>query len=174
MEEKNVSWRRSVGFITRIRLSPRDVMSCIDAVNTVGVDMQGMSLSATVKRGISIALATLRAEKVLPERDGFEYSQMIAPYTNITKVEKIAVGHRLVMQEQREEAMDVPPAAIHSRTRPTTSRTELTKEEVEKATRRRRLFPRLQELQFRAEHDKENFSKKDQVELKRLEGEILK
>ena len=167
--EKDVSWHRSVGFVTKIRLSPRDVMSCIDAVNAVGGGMQGMSLSATVKRGISIALATLRAEKVLPERDGFEYSQMIAPYTGISKVDKIAVGHRLVMQEQREEAMDVPPAAIHSRTS-----TEPTPAELEKATRRRRIFPRLQELQFRAEHDKENFSKKDQVELKRLEGEILK
>ena len=167
-EQKDVSWSRSIGFVTKIRLSPRDVMSCIDAVRAVGMDMQGMSLSATVKKGITIALSTLRAEKVLPEHDGFEYSQMIAPYTGISKVDKIAVGHRLVVQEQVDEANDVQPAALSTR-----RRIEPTQEDIAKGVRRRRLLPRIQELQFREQSDKENFTKKEREELRRLEEEIL-
>ena len=167
-EEKDVSWRRSVGFVAKIRLSPRDVMSCIDCVNAVHAEMQGMSLSATIKRGIAIALETLRASKVLPERDGFEYNDMIETYSGISKVEKIAAGHKMVMQDQRNEQMDVRTSAIMRE-----SRYEPTKEEIIRGNKRKRLDRQRTELLFKKKADPDNWTRAEQKRLEGIEEEIV-
>lgn len=168
---KDNAYKRSVGPVVRVRMNPRDVMSCIDCANAAGIDLPyGMSMAAVIKKGISIALATLRAEKVIPEHDGFEYSQMIQPFAGASKTEislKVKNSQQIVIQEQREEAMDVQPAAL-----PSARRTTPSEEDIAKGVRRRRLFPRMQELQFREKNDKENFSKRDKEELRKIEEEI--
>jgi len=137
-------------------------MSCIDAVNAVNAGMQGMSLSSVISRGIAITLHTLRSEKILPDRDGFEYNDMIAPYTNLTRVEKIKTGHEIVMQRQRDEATDAPQPHLH--------RAEPKLSDAEKR-QRTRMFNRIRELEMRKEADPLNWKPEHEREYSKLRKE---
>ena len=159
---------KSVGFTTKIRVNPRDVMSCIDCVNAVGLKMEGMSLSMTVSRGIAIALHTLRSNSVIPMRDGFEYSAMIAPYKSLRRVDKIAAGHSMVIQVQQDEVMDIPPPAL---TPP--KRYEPTPADIAKGHARARILRRVQEMQFKKSADPLNWKRKDQAALEQAEKELV-
>lgn len=147
----------------KVRMNPQEVMSCIDCVNAVGADMEGMSLSAVVKRGISIALQTLRSSEVIPTRDGFEYEQMIAPYEGLTRVQKIKVGHKLVMEDQQRQAMDIPPPSLHTKVDPRVA--SITPQEA-------RLTRRRGELLLKQNADPDNFDGNEAAELDRISRQL--
>ena len=163
----NMAANRSVGFITRIRLSPKDVMACLDCVSAADADVPGMSLSAAVKRGIVVAMETLRQNKVIPTRDGFEYLDMIAPYQAISPVMKVKVGHQLVVAAQQAEQYDTPHPTIPTRVEPTAA-------DIAKGRARERILRKYQELSFRKENGgKGNWTAAEQQSLDALAQQLI-
>lgn len=159
----NMSMNRSLGFVAKIRLSPADVMSCIDCVDAVRGEMKGMSLSAVIKRGVAVALQTLRSNKVIPERDGYEYSAMIAPYNYLTKVEKIAAGHKMVMEDQQAQIHDMQPPSV-----------PLSRQAVVTTPIEERLTRQKGEMMLKKNADPLNWDKDDEAKLRMVTAELKK
>jgi len=68
------------GEVVRIRVSPTDVMAVIDVVDAVGMYVPGMSLAQCVSIALRATLENCRHSKVIPTRDGFEYSAMLSRF----------------------------------------------------------------------------------------------
>ena len=160
--EKSNAMNRSVGFVLRLRLAPREVMGCIDCIHAADLNISGMSLSQAIKRGVIVALNTLRESGAIPTRDGFEYTEMTQPFLQGSKESKIAVGHNFVMQDARDQAMDVPPPSIH-----TQQRTEVTPTEA-------RWMRKKVELLIKQDADPDNFGAEEQKQLARCISELEK
>ena len=168
-EEKDVRMNRSVGFVCKLRLPPYVVMAALDCIATADQPMPGgASLSAAMKRGIAIAFNTLISAKVIPERDGFEYRDMIAPYYVPNQKEKIVVGHGLVIAQQREEEADEPRIAITPR-QPQAVRTP---DHDAKDNTRARITRRRVELLFKQDNDPLNFTEEEAAELTRTAADL--
>ena len=72
--------QRRVGRVVSIRLSPQDCMAVVDAAKKMGVRMQQVSFPQLVSLALSAALESFRQNGIIPERDGFEYSEMMAQF----------------------------------------------------------------------------------------------
>lgn len=68
------------GDVVRIRVNPRDSMSVADLVNKIGFNYTGMSFSQACAIALSSLLETMRSAGHLPERDGFEYDELMKPF----------------------------------------------------------------------------------------------
>jgi hypothetical protein len=166
LKGKSVAWRRSIGIVVRLRVPPRDVMSCIDCVQAAKAEMTGMSISAVIRRGMSIAMGTLRSNKVIPERDGYEYEQMVAPYDCRTGAEKITAGHLMVIADQNAEINDTPVPTLSTQTNRTVGGS------IVVTPREARLNREKIELLFRQEQDPLNFDEADQKKLEGISREL--
>lgn len=70
-----------VGRVVYIRVNPKDCMSCIDVCQKVGTVTTGMSFAQLVSLALSSLLETVRRDGAIPTRGGFEYSQMLQPWS---------------------------------------------------------------------------------------------
>lgn len=68
------------GKVVTIRLNPRDCMGVLDVIDKAGLSIEGASFPALVSLALGSLLQTVRDEGVIPDRAGFEYSEMMAPY----------------------------------------------------------------------------------------------
>lgn len=73
------------GRVVRIRVNPKDCMSVVDAISKIGLSVKGMSFSQAVSIALSSALESFRQNGVVPERDGFEYSEMMKQFPEATQ-----------------------------------------------------------------------------------------
>jgi len=55
-------------------------MAVVDAAKKMGVRMQQVSFPQLVSLALSAALESFRQNGIIPERDGFEYSEMMAQF----------------------------------------------------------------------------------------------
>lgn len=156
---------RSMGFVFHIRLAPREVMAALDCLAAAEVKMNGASLSAACKRGIMIALNSLLATKAIPERDGFEYSAMIEPYSVPNRKTKIVIGHALVVQDAQDQAMDNPPAVIQQATAMARKVAETTPQEA-------RLVRERTAMLIKKDADPLNWEEGDEANLKRVTKQL--
>lgn len=78
-----------VGKVVRVRVNPADCMGCVDIVRTLGVNTVGMSFAAVVSLALRSALATLRDNKVIPTRDGFEFAAMMEPFQDQPAIDRV-------------------------------------------------------------------------------------
>ncbi len=65
------------GRVMSIRVRPQDCMTAIDILTKAGQDPTRLSFASVVNTALSIAFATLRDLKLIPTRDGFEYTEMM-------------------------------------------------------------------------------------------------
>ena len=72
--------RLRAGTVVRLRVNPRDCLSCIDIAKQIGIYTKGMSFSAVVSLALSSMLEACRQQEIIPTRDGFEYDEMMAPF----------------------------------------------------------------------------------------------
>jgi hypothetical protein len=96
-----------LGHVTSIRVSPKNCMAVIDLLRMADVPTEGMSFASAVSRALDLALTGLIKAGHLPDRDGFEYSEMMAPFglgINTSTV-KDAQGRRVA------EMFEAPPVA---------------------------------------------------------------
>lgn len=70
------------GMVVRIRVSPKDCMSLVDAAQVLGLQPTQYSMSALTSLVLSSLLEVQRKAGTVPTRSGFEYLSMMEPYTN--------------------------------------------------------------------------------------------
>lgn len=75
-----MSQKIKAGRVCSIRINPRDCMSVCDAIEKLKLDPRIMTFDQAVRVTLSSALESLRQAGTLPERDGFEYSAMLARF----------------------------------------------------------------------------------------------
>ena len=96
------------GYVVYIRVNPEDCMAVADIVSQVGELKEGMSFSSAVSMALAVMTETLRGSGVIPKRDGFEFSEMLKPFSNKTHNKKkklqITAAHN---QRSGEVAMPV-------------------------------------------------------------------
>lgn len=157
------------GEVVKIRVSPKDVMTAIDLVQGAGLVVTGMSLAEVVRLAMSGLMQRARETGAAPNRDGFEYMQMLAPFKQGDPHVKNDVHHRqraLIAQkqaraEQEREAMDMPPlGSIVSKQVQITHNIQQAKDP--------RKHTRFKELVFKRRADQLNFSEAEQAELDQL------
>lgn len=70
----------------------------IDVIEAAGLKVEGMSFPAMVSLALGSLLQTMRDQQVIPDRSGFEYNEMMAPYhgqrSNKRKLEISDTIHR--------------------------------------------------------------------------------
>lgn len=79
------------GLVATVRINPKDCMSVIDVMKKAGVNTNGMSFPAMVSLALSATLNGLRIEGLIPDRDGFEYLDMMQPYMNGRNARKLEI-----------------------------------------------------------------------------------
>ncbi len=65
------------GRVTSIRVNPSDCMGVIDVVECAGVQQSGASFAMHVSLALSVCIETMRKNGLIPERTGYEYSEMM-------------------------------------------------------------------------------------------------
>lgn len=68
------------GKVVRIRVSPADCMAVCDIVERLGGLPPGTSFAQAVSLALASAMQTLREHSVVPTREGYEFSQLMAKY----------------------------------------------------------------------------------------------
>lgn len=99
------------GIVAAIRVNPKDCMSVIDVMDTVGINTEGMSFPAMVSLTLSSLLEGARASKQIPTRDGFEYSDMMEPFIGTVRTRrKLEITNALhqVGSEVKVQEMKLP------------------------------------------------------------------
>lgn len=102
-----MSKRLAAGHVAQVRINPKDCMSVIDVVKTAGVWTEGMSFAQMVSLALSSAMETFRQSKFIPERDGFEYLEMMERYMGESKSTK--------KKQQITQVINAAGATIHAR-----------------------------------------------------------
>jgi hypothetical protein len=135
------------GIVISLRVNPRDCMSVADLVQKLNAYMPGMSFSSAVSIALSSAMESFRVNAILPDRSGFEYEQVMAPF-KIKKrdARKLAIASTIRMTGELY------------RVRPLVPQTS----EAKVAQERRKL--RYDELKFKYENNKENWCMDDTEE----------
>lgn len=160
------------GEVIRIRVSPQDVMAAIDIVDELGLYIHGMSLSQCVSVALKAVFESCRHTKLIPTRDGFEYSAMLSRYPRGTEVNIRARGRQIditkAFQESLGEDNRVPHLAQYSQRVAQVQPVDYSQHENPEV---RRLFRKLTELDAKKQVDPENF---DQSEYDVVESAFVK
>lgn len=116
------------GLVATVRINPKDCMSVIDVMKKAGVNTNGMSFPAMVSLAMSAMLNGLREQQIIPDRDGFEYLDMMTPYMNGRNARKLEIsrtihdtGSRINLSlpsEPREASPSTPIQVMQAATSP--------------------------------------------------------
>ena len=68
------------GKVASIRVNPKDCMGVVDVVEAAGLRVEGMSFPAMVSLALGSLLQTMRDQGIIPDRAGFEYNEIMAPF----------------------------------------------------------------------------------------------
>lgn len=90
-----MSGRLKAGLVISLRINPKDCMSVVDVLAKTGTVIPGMSFSAMTALALSSLLETMRQQGKIPTRDGFEFSEMMAPYLSGKHARKVATAKAL-------------------------------------------------------------------------------
>lgn len=83
------------GQVVRIRVAPKDCLSVIDVLQKAGINTTGMSFSSVVSLALSSLLEGIRKGGVIPDRDGFEFQEMMQPYLNNAHTRKVGITNAI-------------------------------------------------------------------------------
>lgn len=150
----------NTGRVARIRVNPKDCMSAVDIARKAGVHIPGMSFGQLVSIAFSSMLEAYRQCGHIPIRDGFEFTEVMAPFADNPKVDrarKLAITHAI---QSAGSEVKTPPAPLSS------SPNGLD------PLHRERLDRRWNELALRKQLTPENMSVDEERELERLHEEL--
>lgn len=139
------------GRVVKIRLSPMTCMACVDIVNKVGANRDGISFAQVVTLALSSAIAAFKENGLVPDRDGFEYSQLMEPFKDQPHIDRA----RKLQLTKVIQGMDKPVAPI-----------------VINRDRQKKKM-RFDELAFKANHDELNMGEEEKAELQGLIQELM-
>lgn len=75
-----MSGQRRSGRVVSVRVSTRDCMSVLDVVKAAGLPVDSLTFPAAVAQTIKILLDLQRTLGTIPDRDGFEYSEVMSTF----------------------------------------------------------------------------------------------
>ena len=117
------------GRVVQFRLNPKDCMAVIDVIQKANAHIPGMSFAQAVAMAFSCMSETFRRYKLIPTRDGFEYSEMMLDFPSTSRGMKArqfsiqqtieSLGSEIyhpslsVPQEKNESYSDAPDLANH-------------------------------------------------------------
>lgn len=130
------------GHVISLRVNPTDCMSVVDVVRKAGVYTPGMSFSMMVSLALSSVLQTLRDCEVIPERDGYEFNELMGPHLGKQNKRKYEVTQTIksIGSDLHVRGLSKPRQEIPQESRGEYIEPELTAEQ-------RRIWSRLGELQ---------------------------
>lgn len=139
------------GRVVRIRVNPKDVMSILDAMKVLGLDVKFFSLDNCTRIVLSALLEGARQQHILPDREGFEYQKMLDTVRGVA-------AHAMKMQTtvMLDQAMgmdDFQPKAMLQPQPQHVLRGVLPQDDPTKARRK----VRYEELAFKAKADPASF-----------------
>ena len=73
------------GRVVQFRLNPKDCMAVIDVIQKANAHIPGMSFAQAVAMAFSCMSETFRRYKLIPTRDGFEYSEMMHEFPSTSR-----------------------------------------------------------------------------------------
>lgn len=150
------------GEVVKIRVNPRDCMSVVDVIKNTGLLTEGMSLPVAVSLTLSALLESARQAKLIPEREGFEYTEVMRPFSNKTRnPRKLAITQLHTMEVGSELRIPALQATAHRST---------------KTMAQRRARTRINELGFKKEQAPDSWTQADEEEIKwhiRVEAEEI-
>lgn len=138
------------GRVVKIRLNPMACMACVDVVNKVGAYRDGISFAQVVILALESAIAAFKANGLIPDRDGFDYSELMAPYKDqphIDRARKLELTHIIEKMHKPIEAIVVDPTVA-------------------------RIRRRYDELCFKSNNDPDNMDAAERAELQQLVQEL--
>lgn len=143
------------GIVITLRVNPKDCMSVADLVQKLNAYTSGMSFSSAVSIALSSAMESFRVNSILPERSGFDYEQVMAPF-KIKKrdARKLAIASTIRMTGELYGVRPLIPQTDEARI----------------ALERKRV--RLDELQFKLDNDPRNMSTEESLEYIELAKEF--
>lgn len=153
------------GSVVTIRVNPRDSMSVVDLAKQSGLVMEGMSFAQMVSLTLSGCLEELRKKGIVPDREGFEYSQIVGPYLNQRNGKKLAITeqiHKMGSEFRVELTLPETPEVLPEFT--STARKEGATEEEENA-----MWARVKEIQDKGS----DLTTMERLELAELERKLF-
>lgn len=85
------------GEVVQVRINPRSLLTLISAAEAVTRLPAGTSLATCVSQGIVVLVETILASGVIPEPDGFRYSEVVGRYKKqphrMKKLANANIGH---------------------------------------------------------------------------------
>lgn len=103
--------RFKAGRTVSIRVNPKDCMGVIDLADKLRYAPPGTSFSQLVSLALTSSLEALRANGIIPTRDGFEFSEMLARFPeprDAARARALAITDTFQMAASD---LKVPPAA---------------------------------------------------------------
>lgn len=141
-----------IGQVVRVRVNPKDCMACVDVARQAGYDPGPMSFSQVVSITVGIVLESLRQNKIIPDRDGFEYADIMRYWQVDVKADRA----RKLGITKSMQLMD---------------RSVLKAVALDPELGRKKL--RFDELAFKANHDEANMDEVEKIELQSLIQELM-
>ena len=167
--------RMRPGRVAQIRLNPKDCMTVVDIVNQAGGIKPSMSFAQAVSLALGCAFETFRKKGVVPDRDGFEFNDMMQPFPDTTRgrrAEQYCIAQKWDQQGSGlvRPTIDVPSPSpdMGSEPAPMTEAQLLHHPNHEVRT----TYIRLKELTFKRSADVSSFSDEDALELDGLENKL--
>jgi len=120
-------------------------MSCVDVAKQVGYLKEGISFAEVVSVALRALLQTVRQQNIVPERDGFEFSEMMRSYKDQPHLDRA-----LKVRLNKTLRFQTIPAVI------------------EETAEQKRAKIRFEELAFKNSADPVNVSEGELEELRKL------
>jgi hypothetical protein len=129
-------------------------MAVYDAIILAGMNPSEMSFSSAVSRVFAMMMDSLRRDKLVPTRDGFEYSTIMETFIQKNKATLPSISYRAPTASIDNRALDTPLINV----KPTQS------------AEQREVNQKYKELMFKREYANDSMSTEDYAELERIEG----
>lgn len=100
------------GKVVTIRVSPKDCLAVLDIMKKVGIDVKGASFPALVSLALSSMIETMKKAQQIPERDGFEYLDMMGEFLTPQRTgRKLAITSAISATDSDFQMRAAPEAA---------------------------------------------------------------
>lgn len=148
-----------IGKAMYIRVSPKNCMAICDALKLAGLQPSDFTFSSATARVLDMLLAGLIRDKVIPERDGFEFLDMMSEFVQQNRAQLPSVSYR--QPTLREDAPRSHTVGTDAPASPVVLNTATTHEQ-------RMANVRFKELMVKREHAPDSWTLEDEQELEQV------
>lgn len=99
--------------VVQFRLNTEDIMGCIDVLNLSDINKDGMSMAMVCRLVLSSFLQGAREKGMIPKREGYEYTDMVAQFSKASHGKKVALTNNLFAVEAKNQMSDMPNQHIN-------------------------------------------------------------